>query len=200
MKLTTTTQISVDGVIQGPGVNRGDDEQGVFNHQGWAHFDDDAGKAMGEIFQRADAFLLGRRTYKHFADTWGTWPDPGNDPIWTALNTLPKYVPSTTLTGTHPRWPNTTVLSHEVAAAIRDLKARPGRELQVYGSGVLTRWLLANDLVDEMTLFTFPVVVGQGIRLFPDNGKDLALELTESRATPGGIIIQVYRPAGPPKY
>jgi len=83
-------------------------------------------------------------------------------------------------------------------AAIRELKAKPGRELHVPGSGVLVRWLLANDLVDEMTLFTFPVLVGQGTRLFPDDGPNRALELVGSRATPNGVTIQVYRPAGAP--
>ena len=105
-----------------------------------------------------------------------------------------KYVASTTLTD--PRWANTTVLS----AAIRELKARPGSELQVHGSGALFRWLHAFDLVDEMTLFTFPVVVGQGTRLFPDTGRDWALELVSARATPSGVTIQVYRPTSRPQY
>jgi dihydrofolate reductase len=193
MKLTTTTQVSVDGVMQGPGGPE-EDERGVFERGGWAHFDNEAGTVMDEIFQRADAFLFGRRTYEIFARSWGTWDDPGDSPIWTALQTLPKYVASTTLTD--PRWTNTTVLSGDVAAAIRELKATPGRDLQVQGSGVLVRWLLDNDLVDEMTLFTFPVVVGQGTRLFPDTGPDAALELMESRSTPKGISIHVYRPTG----
>ena len=196
MKLTTTTQVSVDGVMQGPGVNPVEGEGGLFERRGWAHFDNEAGTVMGEIFQRADAFLFGRLTYEHFADTWGTWDDPGDSPIWTALNTKPKYVASTTLTD--PRWTNTTVLSSDVAAAVRELKAKPGRELQVHGSGALLRWLLDNDFVDEMTLFTFPVVVGQGTRLFPDTGREWALELVESRATPSGVTIQVYRPTGRP--
>jgi dihydrofolate reductase len=153
---------------------------------------------MDEIFRRADAFLFGRRTYEIFAGSWGTWDDPGDSPIWTALNTKPKYVASTTLTD--PRWTNTTVLSSEVAAAVRELKAKPGRELQVQGSVALFRWLLDNQLVDEITLFTFPVVVGQGTRLFPDTGPDIALDLVDSRATPKGVTIQVYRPAGRPRY
>jgi dihydrofolate reductase len=107
-------------------------------------------------------------------------------------------VVSTTLAD--PRWKDTTVLSGDVAAAIRDLKARPGRDLQVQGSGVLIRWLLDNDLVDEMALFTFPVVVGKGTRLFSDTGPDAAMELMESRSTPSGIAIQVYRPTGRPQY
>jgi len=196
MKLTTITQVSVDGVMQGPGVNPVEGEGGAFERRGWAHFDNEAGTVMGELFQRADAFLFGRLTYEHFADTWGTWDDPGDSPIWTALHTKPKYVASTTLTD--PRWTNTTVLSNDVAAAVRELKAKPGRELQVHGSGALLRWLLDNDLVDEMTLFTFPVVVGQGTRLFPDTGREWALELVESRATPSGVTIQVYQPTGRP--
>jgi dihydrofolate reductase len=197
MKLTTTTQVSVDGVMQGPGGPE-EDERGLFERGGWAHFDNEAGTVMGEIYERADAFLFGRRTYEIFARSWGAWPDPGDDPIWKALHTQPKYVASTTLT--EPRWANTTVLSSELAAAVRELKAKPGRELQVHGSGALFRWLLDNDLVDEMTLFTFPVVVGQGTRLFPDTGPDLALDVVDSRATPKGVTIQVYRLTGRPQY
>ena len=113
-----------------------------------------------------------------------------------ALHTKPKYVASTTLTDR--RWTNTTILSSDVVTAVRELRAKPGRELQVHGSGALLRWLLDNDLVDEMTLFTFPVVVGQGRRLFPDTGREWALELVESRVTPSGVTFQVYRPTGRP--
>lgn len=190
MKLTTTTQLSVDGVVQGPG---GPDEnrEGGFERGGWAHFDNESSRFVDEVFQRANAFLFGRRTYEHFAGSWGTWPDPGNSPIWNALNTRPKYVASTTLT--EPRWANTTVISTDLAAAISQLKAEPGGELQVHGSGSLIRWLLDNHLVDEMNLIIFPVVVGQGTRLFPDTGPLIALEQIDSRATPAGIAIQVYR-------
>jgi dihydrofolate reductase len=197
MKLTTTTQVSVDGVMQAPGGPE-EDERGRFERGGWAHFDNEASTVMDEIYDRADAFLFGRRTYEIFAGSWGSWADPGDSPIWTALNTQPKYVASTTLTD--PRWANSTVLSGDVAAAVRDLKGRPGRELQVHGSGVLFRWLLDNDLVDEINLFICPVVIGQGMRLFSDNGADWALELVESRATSSGMTIQVYRPAGRPRY
>jgi dihydrofolate reductase len=115
-----------------------------------------------------------------------------------ALNTRPKYVASTTLTD--PQWADTSVLSGDVAAAVGELRAKPGGELQVHGSGNLVRWLLDNQLVDEIILLSYPVVVGQGTRLFPDTGPDTALELVESRATPGGVTIQVYRPAGRPQY
>jgi dihydrofolate reductase len=197
MKLTTTTQVSVDGVMQGPGAPvPGITEAGGFDRDGWAHFDDEAGAAMDEIFLRAGAFLFGRRTYGIFARSWGSWDDPGNSPIWTALHTLPKYVVSTS--PLDPSWAGTTVLSGDLATAIRVLKATPGRELQVHGSGALVRWLLENDLVDEMNLFTFPVVVGQGARLFPATGRERALELLASRATPAGVTIGVYRPTSRP--
>jgi len=196
MKLTTTTQISVDGVMQGPGGPE-EDERGVFERGGWAHFDNEAGTVMDEIYQRADAFLFGRRTFDLFAGYWGAM-GPGSGPIADSMNTRPKYVASTTLTA--PRWEDTTVLRGDLAAAISELKAKSGGELQVHGSGALTRWLLENDLVDEMTLITVPVVVGQGARLFPETGPDLALDLVESRVDSKGVTIQVYRPAGRPQY
>jgi dihydrofolate reductase len=199
MKLTTITNVSVDGVMQGLG-GSDEDRRGGFERGGWALplFVDEAETFLGEVYQRADAFLFGRRTYEIFAGSWGTWADPGDSPIWTALNTRPKYVASATLTD--PQWADTTVLSGDVAAAIGELKARPGGELQVHGSGKLVRWLLDNHLVDEIILLTYPVVVGQGTRLFPETGSDAALELVESRATSNGITIQVYRPTGRPRY
>jgi dihydrofolate reductase len=199
MKLTTTTFVSLDGVMQGVGAPD-EDRSGGFERGGWLvpHFDDETGQFIDEIFQRVDAFLLGRRTYEIFAGSWGQMADPGANPVAVALNTLPKYVASTTLTD--PAWANTTVLGDDVAAAVRELKARPGRELQVHGSGTLVRWLLDNDLVDEVVLFIFPVIVGDGTRLFPDKGVDRALELAESRTTPSGVTIQVYRTAGKPEY
>ena len=197
MKLTTTTQVSVDGVMQGPGGPE-EDERGVFERGGWAHFDNEAGTIMDEIYERADAFLFGRVTYEVFVGSWGAWDDPGDSPIWTALHTKPKYVVSTTLTD--PRWADTTVLSGEVATVVRQLKDQPGRELQVHGSGALFRWLIDNGLVDEINLFAFPVVVGQGTRLFAAAGPDAALELVNSRTSPSGVTIQVYRPHGRPQY
>src|SRR5437667_8686243 len=104
------------------------------------------------------------------------------------------------MTLTDPRWANTTVLAGDLTAAVGELKAKPGRELQVHGSGALFRWLLDNDLVDEITLFTFPVVVGQGSRLFPATGPDTALDLVDSQSTPKGVTIQVYRLTGRPQY
>ena len=186
MKLTTITHVSVDGVLQGLG-GPNEDRRGGFERGGWALplFDDEAETFLSEVYQRADAFLFGRRTYEIFAGYWGVRADSG--PIAAALNTRPKYVASTTLTD--PQWGDTTVLSGDVAAAVGELKANRGGELQVHGSGALIRWLLDNDLVDEITLLTYPVVVGQGTRLFPDTGPDTALELVESRATASGVTI-----------
>jgi dihydrofolate reductase len=198
MKLTTTTQVSVDGVMQGNGPSKQDRMTG-FERDGWAmgHFDNEAITFVNQVYQRADAFLFGRWTYDFFAGYWGVM-DPGSNPIAGALNTRPKYVASTTLT--EPQWADTTVLSGDLATAIADLKARPGGELQVHGSGRLVRWLLENDLVDEMNVLIVPVVVGQGTRLFPDVGPDIALDLVDSRAFPKGITLQVYRPTGRPQY
>src|SRR5215217_3041664 len=198
MKLITNTQITVDGVVQGNG-GRDENRSGGFERGGWARplFDSKAVTFVDQFYQRADAFLFGRRTYDLFAGYWGVM-DLGSSPIADALNTKPKYVVSNTLTD--PRWATTTVLSGDLAAAIRELKAKPGGELQVHGSGTLTRWLIENDLVDEMTLVVVPVVLGQGARLFPDAGPDLALDLVESRVDSKGVTIQVFRPAGRPRY
>jgi dihydrofolate reductase len=119
-------------------------------------------------------------------------------PVGVALNKTPKYVASATLT--EPGWADTTVLSGDLAAAIGRLKAKPGGELQVHGSGTLIRWLLGHGLVDEITLLIVPVILGQGTRLFPDTGPDMALDLAGSRADSKGVMIQVYRPAGRPRY
>ncbi|TCO22320.1 dihydrofolate reductase [Kribbella steppae] len=199
MKLTTVTNVSVDGVMQGLGGSE-EDRRGGFERGGWALplFEGETEAFLGQVYQRADAFLFGRRTYEIFAGSWGAMEDPSSSPIGAALNTRPKYVASNTLTD--PQWADTTVLSGDVAAAIGELKAKPGGELQVHGSGSLVRWLFDNQLVDEIILLAYPVVVGQGARLFPATGPDTALDLVDSRATPEGITIQVYRPSGRPQY
>jgi len=198
VKLTTNTQVSVDGVMQANGGRNATLDPGM-ERGGWARplFDSEAMTFVDEFYGRADAFLFGRRTYELFAGYWGMRDDLDN-PIVRALNTKPKFVASNTLTD--PQWADTTVLSNDLAAAIGKLKATPGGELQVHGSAILTRWLLENDLIDEMTLLICPVVVGQGMRLFPDTGPDTALDLIEARTFPQGITAQVYRPAGRPRY
>ncbi|GAA1286988.1 dihydrofolate reductase family protein [Saccharothrix xinjiangensis] len=202
MKLTTVTHLSVDGVMQGLG-GPDEDRGGGFERGGWALplFDDEAEAFLGEVYRRADAFLFGRRTYEIFARSWGTgsWgTGQGDNPISAALNGRPKYVASTTLTD--PRWAGTTVLPGDLATAVRGLKAEHEGELQVHGSGDLVRRLFHDRLVDEVVLLTYPVVVGRGTRLFPAAGPDAALDLVDSRATSNGVVVQVYRPGGRPRY
>ena len=202
MKLTTVTHVSVDGVMQGLG-GPDEDPSGGFERGGWALplFDSEAEAWLGQVYQRADAFLFGRRTYEIFAGSWGTgtWgANQGDNPIGTALNTRPKYVASATLTD--PQWADTTVISGATTATVRELKATSEGELQVHGSGSLVRWLFDIQLVDEIILLTYPVVVGQGTRLFSESGPDMALDLVDARSTSGGVSIQVYRPSGRPQY
>ncbi|MBY8339595.1 dihydrofolate reductase family protein [Streptomyces spinosirectus] len=209
MKLTTVTNVSLDGVTQGhrridadAGREAGAPDgggTGGFERYGWAPplLDDEASTFIGQTFQRADAFLFGRRTYEIFAGSWGAGMDPGN-PIGEALNARPKYVALTTLTD--PQWAHTTVLSGDIAGAVGELRAQPGGELQVWGSLTLTSWLLEHRLIDEFVLLTYPVVVGQGRRLFPANGPDLGLELVDLRSTPKGLTLQTYRTTGRPEY
>jgi dihydrofolate reductase len=202
MKLTVTTNVSLDGVMQGLG-GSDEDRRGGFDRGGWALplVDPEAGNHINEVYGGAAAFLFGRRTYEIFARSWGTgaWgEDQGNNPVSEALNNRPRYVVSTTLS--EPQWPGTTVLNGDIAAAIRALKAQQEGDLVVPGSGVLVRWLLANSLVDQLDLLTYPVVIGQGTRLFPETGPDRALELVASGTTTGGIILQTYRLAGRPAY
>jgi dihydrofolate reductase len=198
MQLTSTMFLSVDGVYQGPG-GPDEDRSGGFDRGGWVvpHFDEATGKFMDKTFGQVDAFLLGRRTYDIFAASWPNATDP-NDPIASRLNTLPKYVASTTLKD--PEWANTTVLEGDVASAVRDLKGREGRELQVHGSGRLVQFLLDKGLVDRLNLLVFPVIVGAGRRLFPESGIATGLALDESRTTGSGVTISVYRPIGRPEF
>ena len=200
MKLTTMTQVTVDGVMQGNGGATREDSKSGFERGGWAMgaFDDDTLALITQTYQNAEAFLFGRKTYEVFAASWGEIAEMRVHPIGVALNQAPKYLASTTVTD--PRWADTTVLSGDLVAAIDELKAAPGGELQVHGSGALIRWLLEHELVDEMTLLVVPVVLGQGTRLFPDNGLDIALDLVDARADSKGVTIQVYRPAGRPEY
>lgn len=198
MKLTVTTFLSVDGVVQGPGGPE-EDRSGGFERGGWLvpYADEDMGRQVVTWFAEADAFLLGRSTYQIFAAHWPRVTDP-DDPVASALNTLPKHVVSSTLSAV--QWNNSTLLSGDLAEKVAELKRRPGRELQVHGSPTLVRALLEQDLVDELRLIVFPVVVGAGRRLFPENGPATALRLTDAKTTSTGAAIHVYQPAGAPTY
>lgn len=200
MKLTTITQLTLDGVTQGNGGPTDDDRKGGFERGGWARGagDDTTRDHIAATFQRADAFLFGRRTYDILLEFWGTIEDLKRHPIGVALNSKPKYVASRTLT--EPEWAHTAVLGDDLFAAVTELKASGDGELQVHGSSRLIQWLLEKDLVDEMELVTIPVVLGQGARLFADSGRDIAMNFVDSRSDSKGVMIQTYRPAGRPGY
>lgn len=193
MKLTASEFLSLDGVYQGPG-GPDEDRRGGFDRGGWsAPFgDEETARHITSVYERMDAMLLGRKTWEIWA---AYWPHhDGGDPVSHGINVLPKYVPSTTLT--NPTWQNTHVIAGDVETAVRELKAKPGRDLLLQGSGALLRWLLERDLVDELKLVICPVVVGDGLRLFPERGQTHRLALVESRSTPSGVTLQTYRPAG----
>jgi dihydrofolate reductase len=199
MRLTTTTNVSLDGVMQGLGRDD-EDRRGGFVRGGWVIplTGTEEMDHITAVYESAAAFLFGRQTYDIFARSWGAVPEMMASPIGVALNGRPKYVVSTTLKD--PRWKGTIVLTGDVVAAIRELKAQKGGDLVVPGSGALVRWLLANGLVDQFDLLIYPVIVGQGTRLFAESGPDVALELVSSGTTARGITIQRYRTAGYPEY
>src|SRR5918995_819742 len=182
MRLTLTMFVTLDGVVQAPGV---------------PDMDDDMLGAIDGIFDEADAFLLGRRTYEIFAAYWPKVTDP-DDPVASRLNSLPKYVASRTLDDVS--WEGSTLLKGDLAAEVAELKSRPGRELQLHGSGGLAQTLIQHDLIDEYRLFTYPVVLGTGKRLFADGAKPAALNVIDHKGTSTGVSIDVYTPAGEPSY
>jgi dihydrofolate reductase len=193
MKLTVTTFLTLDGVYQGPG-GPDEDRSDGFDQGGWVvPFSDEAfGAFITDAFGHADAFLLGRLTYQNWA---GIWPAMGDqDPVSTALNRLPKFVASTTLTGTE--WAGTSLLTGDLGTAVGELKEQPGRELQVHGSGRLVRSLAALDLVDTYRLMVFPVVLGSGRRLFEPGCAPVSFRLASSVTSSTGAMLQTYERAG----
>ena len=200
MKLTVTTFQTLDGVMQAPGGPQ-EDPRGGFEHGGWLvpYADAEMGEFMDETFAAPEAFLLGRFTYETFAGHWPKVHD-ADDPIATKLNALPKYVASRTLRDEDLDWSGSSLLGDDVPARVAELKARPGGELQVHGSAGLVQTLLQHELVDELRLLTFPVVLGTGKRLFGEGAVPAAVRLTESRTTSAGTVIAVYTFAGRPSY
>ena len=193
MKLTASMMVTLDGVYQGPG-GPDEDRSGGFERGGWTapYADPEMWPFLTSWFERADALLLGRKTWEIWENYWPLH-DRG-DAVSHGINVLPKYVPSSTLTS--PTWQNTHVIDGDLEAAVRQLKDQPGRELQVHGSGELLRWLLERDLVDELNLRIYPVILGDGRRLFPKRGQTHDLELVESTASSTGVMIQTFRPRG----
>jgi dihydrofolate reductase len=198
MRLTITTFVTLDGVMQSPGAPD-EDPSGGFELGGWLppYFEEEGGRAVDGWFRAADAFLLGRRTYEIFASYWPTVTDP-DDPVASRLNSLPKYVASRTLG--EVSWTGSELLKGDLPTEVAELKSKPGRELQVHGSGGLAQTLMEHGLIDEFRVFTFPVVLGTGKRLFGDGTRPTALEHEHRTTTPTGVSIDVYRPAGEPTF
>jgi len=197
-KLTVTTFVTLDGVMQAPG-GREEDTSGGFEQGGWVMplWDDAIDAFVAEVFGRAEAFLLGRRTYEIFAGYWPRVTD-ASDRIASALNTLPKYVASRTLESAD--WEGSALI-RDVPTEVAAVKERLGEgELQVHGSGDLIQSLLEHDLVDEFNVLTFPVVLGTGKRLFAEGAAPAGLRLAGSRATGTGVVLSTYEAAGKPEF
>lgn len=196
-KLTITTFLTLDGVMQAPG-GREEDTSGGFQNGGWLvpHIDQGFGEFMTDVFSRVDAFLLGRGTYRIFESYWPKMTDP-NDPVASKLNNLPKHVVSRTLD--KAEWKNSVVVRN-LADEIAAIKARYTGELQVHGSHGLCQSLINGGYVDEINTLTFPVVVGSGKRLFETGTTPTAFKLARSRTTENGIVLATYQRTGAPTY
>jgi dihydrofolate reductase len=191
--LVVGTFLTLDGVMQGPG-GPDEDRRGGFEHGGWSvgYWDEAMGELITEWTERAEALLLGRTTYEIFA---AHWPHvAADDPVGAVLNRVPKHVASTTLTAVD--WNNSTLLDGDVPTAVAALKASGTGEIQVHGSAGLVQTLIRHDLVDEYRLWTFPVVLGSGKRLFDAGAVPAGLELADDRTSSTGVVINRYRRAG----
>lgn len=197
MKITISMQVTIDGVAQANGGNNEELDPG-FGRGGWARAlnDRDAAQYILDTWRRPEAFLLGRKTFGFFERFWGARSHDGG--FGEAISSKPKYLVSTTVTD--PAWEQTTVISGDVAARIRELREQPGGELLVVGSVAFARWLLENELVDELNLVQFPVIVGEGERFLPQSGLDFGLTLLDSTVFPTGIVALTYRVGGRPAY
>jgi dihydrofolate reductase len=205
MKLTVQTFLTLDGVMQAPGGPEEDPTEG-FTLGGWqAPFADPAvGEFVNELNTHASAFLLGRRTFDIFR---GYWPDQSDlaNAIATAINSLPKYVVSQSLSEADVTWrgehPDTArLVTGDVVAGVRALKDEPGDELQIWGSGRLLQTLLQHELVDRFRLMIFPIVLGSGRRLFNEGVMPATMRTVNLTVTGLGIAIGTYEPAGPVRH
>ena len=183
--------LSLDGVMQAPGSPE-EDQRGGFELGGWhmPYGDDDTTAAALEAMDDSDGFLLGRRTYEIFASYWPFASD--DNPFTERMNRLEKYVVSETVD--EVEWTNSTLLEGDAVDAVAELKAQPGKDLRVLGSGELVRTLMEHDLVDEYILVIDPIVLGSGKRLFGDGVPATTLELVEVVTTETGSVVLTYRP------
>lgn len=191
-ELVVNTFMTLDGVIQAPG-GPDEDPTGGFEHGGWSvnYWDDLMGQQMGATMSNPFALLLGRRTYEIFA---AHWPHVADDPAADALNGATKYVASRTLD--EVEWANSILLSDDVVEDVRKLKDGTGPEIQVHGSSDLLQTLIEHDLVDRYRLWTFPLVLGTGKRLFGDGTIPAGLRLRDTTTSSTGVVIATYEPAG----
>jgi dihydrofolate reductase len=190
-KVIVFTDLTLDGVMQAP-ARPDEDRRGGFLHGGWAA-PYAAMTQAGESLANMGALLLGRRTYEDF---YRVWPERKDDPISARLDTLQKYVASTTLS--EPlAWINSTLLKGDAAQAVARLKQEPGKDLVVMGSGELAQSLMRGNLIDEYVLLIHPLVLGSGRRLFPDGGAAATLRLVGTKTTSTGVVIATYQPAEP---
>ena len=190
-RLLVTTFATLDGVMQAPG-GPGEDDSGGFRFGGWSanYWDDQMGQLMGEVMARPFDLLLGRKTYDIFSTYWSKATDnPGAKP----LNDATKYVASRS---GHPLEWGPSVLIRDAAAEIPAIKEQDGRELQVHGRGDLIQTLLRAGLVDQLKVWTFPVLVGEGKRLFAGGTTPASLRLVDSTVSTTGVVIATYEPAG----
>ncbi len=195
--LISTTFVTLDGVMQAPG-GPDEDRSGGFEHGGWSvgYWDEGMGKLITEWTQRADSLLLGRTTYEIFARYWPSVSDA--DPVGAVLNTVPKFVASTTLKRVD--WNDSTLLERDAPSAVAALKDARTGEIQVHGSAGLLQTLIEHDLIDEYRVWTFPVLLGTGRRLFDGGTVPAGLELVDGRTSSTGVTINRYRRAGAIKF
>jgi dihydrofolate reductase len=195
MQIILSDFMSLDGVVQAPG-GREEDTDGGFGHGGWSmpYFDPEAmGSAIDEVMASTEALLFGRRTWQAMA---AAWPGRAGDPFTDRMNEIPKYVASRTLNQDDLTWSGSTLLpADDVIGAVRELRARDGKGLQVMGSASLAAQLIEHDLVDEYRLMMEPVLLGGGKRVFPADGQARPLELVSTATTGTGVLICTYRPA-----
>jgi dihydrofolate reductase len=192
-KLIVSTFASLDGIMQAPGGPE-EDPTGGFTHGGWMFpYADESMDVSASGFDGKDRELvLGRRTYQIFEAYWPY--QPHDDPIAKTLNAAKKHVASRTLTTL--QWNNSTLLPGDVVAAIIALKAQPGPNLQMIGSGNLIQTLQGASLIDEYNVWTFPVVLARGKRLFSESAKSSALRLVRSQVSTTGVVMSTYVPSG----
>lgn len=186
--------VTLDGVTQGPGGPE-EDVAGDFPYGGW-QFDYDDDGTVEEWEKNTEALLLGRRTYEIFAASWGVWSEDEEGfqgELTRRYNRIPKYVASRTLS--EVGWKNSYLLGPDVPAAVDRLRAEPGGEIRVWGSTELVRTLAEHDQVDEYRLLVHPLILGAGKKLFGDGFPYSRMSLVESRSTPAGVLVNVYRRA-----